>query len=60
MRYIGLIQLDLLTFMPMDCFIANKNFYTTLLLSTLTPLIVFAIARIWESNPCTPCCAGSC
>jgi hypothetical protein len=42
LRWFGVLQLDLLTLMPLDCFFPS-NFHTTLLLRTLIPLTVMGL-----------------
>ena len=42
LRWIGLLQLDLFTFMPLGCLFAT-NFHTTLLLRTIIPLAVMLV-----------------
>ena len=42
LKWIGLIQLDLFTLMPLECLFPT-NFHTTLLLRTIIPLIVMLV-----------------
>ena len=38
MKWIGVLQLDIFTALPLNCVITNGSFHTTLLLQTLVPL----------------------
>ena len=42
LKWIGLIQLDIFTLMPLECLFPT-NFHTTLLLRTIIPLIVMLV-----------------